>query len=365
MKQLQCEMCGSTDLIKQEGMFVCQHCGCKYSVEEAKKMMIEGTVDVQGTVKIDDSDNIEKHLTNARGAKERKDWEGTEKYYNLVLQNDPNCIEAVFSIAYAKAMSTFAVNDIYQREAAFNVLVNSVSIISNMFTLERGEENKKAIYGITTDLEKMICSGFVYTEWKNQYGMVYKTDKDKTYTLFSNVLNAYRQTIYKIAKIDNQPYVYEAAIKLYTTAQSTKIGNWKKVMKEWITIDSAELDKCRNERISAYWAEHQEEHQQLESEKTTLQDDINALQSQVDALPESAEVSSIEKQITELNNEKNSLGLLKIKEKKAIQDKINALNVTLTNAKNRKAEASKSIDNRMMPLKNRLNEVCTELTKDR
>lgn len=37
MKQLTCEMCGATDLIKQDGVFVCQSCGCKYSVEEAKK----------------------------------------------------------------------------------------------------------------------------------------------------------------------------------------------------------------------------------------------------------------------------------------------------------------------------------------
>lgn len=53
MKQLTCEMCGSTELIKQDGFFVCQTCGCKYSVEEAKKMMIEGIVEVQGTVKVD------------------------------------------------------------------------------------------------------------------------------------------------------------------------------------------------------------------------------------------------------------------------------------------------------------------------
>lgn len=44
MKQLTCEMCGSTDLTKQDGVFVCQTCGTKYSVEEAKKMMVEGTV---------------------------------------------------------------------------------------------------------------------------------------------------------------------------------------------------------------------------------------------------------------------------------------------------------------------------------
>ena len=40
MKQLTCEICGSTDLIKQDGLFVYQTCGCKYSVEEAKKIMI-------------------------------------------------------------------------------------------------------------------------------------------------------------------------------------------------------------------------------------------------------------------------------------------------------------------------------------
>ena len=58
MKQLVCEMCGGKDLIKQDGVFVCQSCGSKYSVEEAKKMMVEiaATVEVKGKVAIDQSD---------------------------------------------------------------------------------------------------------------------------------------------------------------------------------------------------------------------------------------------------------------------------------------------------------------------
>ncbi len=56
MKQLTCEMCGSTDMVKQDGMFVCQSCGTKYSVEEAKKMMVEGTVSVEGVVKTENAD---------------------------------------------------------------------------------------------------------------------------------------------------------------------------------------------------------------------------------------------------------------------------------------------------------------------
>ena len=34
-------MCDSTDFIKEDGLFVCQECGCKYSTEEAKKLMKE------------------------------------------------------------------------------------------------------------------------------------------------------------------------------------------------------------------------------------------------------------------------------------------------------------------------------------
>ena len=37
MKAMACEICGSHELIKQDGVFVCKNCGLKYSVEEAKK----------------------------------------------------------------------------------------------------------------------------------------------------------------------------------------------------------------------------------------------------------------------------------------------------------------------------------------
>ena len=37
MKKIVCEMCECTEFVKEDGFFVCQECGCKYSVEEAKK----------------------------------------------------------------------------------------------------------------------------------------------------------------------------------------------------------------------------------------------------------------------------------------------------------------------------------------
>ena len=89
MKQLTCEMCGGTDLIKQDGIFVCQNCGTKYSVEEAKKMMIEGTVDVTGsTVKVDDSGRIENYMTMANNAYASSNNKEAEEYCNKIIEID-------------------------------------------------------------------------------------------------------------------------------------------------------------------------------------------------------------------------------------------------------------------------------------
>ena len=96
MKRLACEMCGSTDLVKQDGIFVCQTCGCKYTVEEAKKMMVDGTVEVTGTVKIDQSSSIEKYFLLAQNAFESKNYSEAEKYCNRVIEIDENNWEAWF-----------------------------------------------------------------------------------------------------------------------------------------------------------------------------------------------------------------------------------------------------------------------------
>ena len=46
MQQLICELCGRAEFVKQGEYFVCQGCGTKYSVEEAKALMMS---DAAGT----------------------------------------------------------------------------------------------------------------------------------------------------------------------------------------------------------------------------------------------------------------------------------------------------------------------------
>ncbi len=161
MKQLTCEMCGSTDLMKQDGVFVCQTCGMKYSTEEARKMMIEGTVDVQGTVKVDNSALIAKHLVNAHRALVKEDWEEVEKYYNLVEQNSPDNIEAVFFSSYGKAMLSMTDSDYFKREQKFQVLNRSMSVISDYYDTTT-ENKEEALRKIAEYIKRMYDVTFVY-----------------------------------------------------------------------------------------------------------------------------------------------------------------------------------------------------------
>lgn len=42
MAQLTCELCGSAQFVKDGGVFVCQGCGTKYTLEEARRMLGQG-----------------------------------------------------------------------------------------------------------------------------------------------------------------------------------------------------------------------------------------------------------------------------------------------------------------------------------
>ena len=155
MKQLTCEMCGSTDLIKQDGLFVCQACGTKYSVEEAKKMMIEGTVEVQGTVRVDSSDKLENLYTLARRAKEDNDSESAQKYYEQIAMEKPDDWESQFYKVYYSCMNV----KIAQMGSSCIRLGNSIESIFGLIknNIREEDERKKAYYEIYTRIRPRNC----------------------------------------------------------------------------------------------------------------------------------------------------------------------------------------------------------------
>ena len=202
MNKLVCEMCQSNDMVKQDGYFVCQACGTKYTVEEAKKLMIEGTVDVSGsTVKVDNTSFVQKSLENARRAKAKEDWEECEKYYNMVEQHEPKNIEAIFFSAYGKAKMGMVDSDRFKREQKVNVLKNSISVIDDNYdnSPEKYEENKKLITDMHEYLMKMVNGNFVYNAQSNGYGV--KNDSYYTINMFVALCLGWIESLENIIKV--------------------------------------------------------------------------------------------------------------------------------------------------------------------
>ncbi len=120
MKRLVCEMCGGSDLIKDGGVFVCQSCGCKYSVEEAKRMMVEGTVEVTGAVQIDHSNVTGNYMTLAENAYEAGNYAEAENYCNKIIESDVNNSRAWFLKAKAAGwQSTLGKSRLNETVASF------------------------------------------------------------------------------------------------------------------------------------------------------------------------------------------------------------------------------------------------------
>lgn len=226
MKQLTCEMCGGTDLIKQDGAFVCQNCGMKYSVDEAKRMMIEGTVDVQGTVKVDNSAFVERYLRNAQRALDKEDWEEVEKYYNMVEQNAPDNMEAVFFSSYGKAMLAMTDSDYFKRQQKFEVLNRSMSVISDYY--ETTTENKEQVLRkIAAYINKMYNVTFVYQRQSIDLAGAIRAASGVTgsrqwcINLINSTKNAFINELKEISQKHDDPFIADILKGFGTNTAST------------------------------------------------------------------------------------------------------------------------------------------------
>lgn len=142
MKALVCEMCNSPHLVKKDGMYVCENCGTRYTVEEAKRMMLNGTSDTASiTVKMDTSDELTNLYQVARRAKDANDNENAARYYDMILVKDPLSWEASFYVVYCNAMNC----KIAEIQSAGASVANCIDTVLNLIkdNVTNREEQKR------------------------------------------------------------------------------------------------------------------------------------------------------------------------------------------------------------------------------
>ena len=90
MKKFVCELCGSSNLSKQGDSFICNDCKTSYSIEDAKKLMVE----VEDS--IDNNPELKNLYELARRARKEDNSENAEKYYSQIAIKCPFDWEANF-----------------------------------------------------------------------------------------------------------------------------------------------------------------------------------------------------------------------------------------------------------------------------
>ena len=302
MKTLVCEMCGGNNLLKDEGIFVCQNCRTKYSIEEAKRMMIEGPVDVSGsTVKVDNTDKLDNLYSLARRATDEGNSQQALKYYEQILLEDPNCWEPTFYAAYFSALNILK-ND--NPGSSVRHSGGSVSISVNYRD------------GIAPAIR------------------TFKNSLDRVFDLIEKIKD-YDEQKEAVSAVDAFVEVFHdgmvSAIENENRRMANEIGNWsqqveggtlksvslqtnnKNIAKELYQschdiVDKFEARKQKLEsivnkrRFDEYWAAHQDEKKALESEKQTLNGKIAKLNDDIKAVPGYTDMVNNQNQIEQERN---------------------------------------------------------------
>ena len=375
MKRLTCEMCGSTDLIKQDGVFVCQTCGCKYSIEEAKKMMVEGTVDVSGsTVKVDNERKIENLRTLADRAKAERDTETAAKYFEELLKEDPNNWEANFYTIYYAAHNI----KIAQIGSAANRVSNIIDTVYSLIkeNLHTPDEQKEA--GREVAYAVANFSSYLIPNATNNLGTTTESiDKAVDEWLVPICL----MNIHVGDSLVKYFGDYEIAEKAYAvvanftgmeiTETGRQVMDLAKSRLAPIREEKAKRELAEKEAIAAaakkrteeYWTCHTEERQQLETEKRALLEKRKYLNSQIEELRKKLDVipsisirDEKKKMMNELKEQLKSLGFFKGKEKKSLHTRIDELGHEME-------QLTISIENEKSSIQHKINEITDEIKK--
>lgn len=127
MKAIVCEMCSSHDVVKDGEFYVCQSCGTKYTVENAKKLMVE----VEGSVKVDQSGALNNYLTLARQAKQEGNSQNAAQYYELAKTLDGKNWESYFYSVYYRAASARLIDMTGECSKVANCIPNTMALIKS------------------------------------------------------------------------------------------------------------------------------------------------------------------------------------------------------------------------------------------
>jgi hypothetical protein len=386
MKALVCEMCGSADIIKDNGFYVCQSCGVKYTVEEARKMMVEGVV------KIDKTDDIKSFLELGMSSLRGNNGEQAMLYANRALEIDPKCTDAwlikMYSIQFLGTVGNPRLQEMVDAGA------NAVSSADNDF----GVEEKVCTHYIDRGLELLSIATSKLKDTKRLKEMHNANAKAYGWTAVDKTAN-YDTDIAKMYDdlagyaVGMRLFVSDGALKRSPTLRNKLRQLGREYEQETIAVNERyriygrkllpdamrtrdnivyeinnRIEKAeqanQKEKNENYWEEHQDLRKQLEDEKNEAKKHISDLKAQINAIPGMKEKMELESQLAEAEKDINSYGVFDIKRKKEKREQILDIKAMLDEADKIVKEPLQILEKKISEENDRIERVENQLNKN-
>lgn len=372
MKKMVCELCEGSNLLKQGDFFVCQDCGAQYTVEAARKLLVEVEDSVPAPVAPPvpvaeaPAEPVNRKAENlrklAQRAKEDGDSEAAARYFDQLLLECPDDHDAYFYSNYY---------------AAHNIKIAEI-----------GSAASKMTAVLTTAFKMLKNSGLSYQE-AYEIGCTYCADvAEFGNMLFSNITDHWKtgSDANKIQNLNNWAIptirmfltagdclaatfgteeAEENTLLLYKMAlqYSAVTGDITNACQEMHQLVEAKHDAAAARSAERYWATHPEEKQQILDRQQTIRDEIASIQTSIAEADQQYrdELSELSKRILSLMTEKEKLGILKIKERHALQQRIDQLKARQQRIPEENSFAQKQKQSQISQLQQRLEELEQEL----
>ena len=380
MAQIICEVCGSTELKKQDGEFICQGCGMKYSLDEVRKMMGGGGAPAAPAV-VNKASEVEKLLVLARRAREDENRENAEKYYGMVLMEDPDNWEAYFFQIYYRAMQTTLGN-------IERALVSVTNAVDRTLLLLKKQDEQEVKNGLSILIDYTARMAEIMSV--EAIGLYYRTMSDSSSKRdCRNRVTGARNLLYKVECSMKEIFTEERMMlaqlqKRYCEfSQKYRDHMWKNVeyqddvsrLQNAINSYESELKKQEVERKrkeqetrnAQYWQEHAEEKAALDAEQAELSAKLAALKQAEDIKlqPLLEKREKLTNKRSELEAQRDSLGLFKGKEKKALTEQIEVVKAERSALINQINQIAADGRQERSSMRIRLSVINEELTKPR
>ena len=352
MGRIVCELCGSTDLIKQDGIFVCQSCGCKYSLEEVRKLIGEGNLTVQPVARADQSleyNNL-KQATYEAMVDGRFDSAYSNSIRLLTIKpDDPEMIAIQALVALGKD------------KMAFDIPSSTTNGLNRFYSMVSKWQEKYCIQiesiSHVKDYVESACKAqslLLREEASNLEAQKIKTTTADTLGAIGNALGALGGDIFSLGMgmNDDREGKQREAHNRVIESQIQKIRDKERTLDSFKYSHVRKLESLlkqtkradaeyRAQRKQEYWKEHAEQKGELENRIKTLEakrqpilDEIKSKQQQVKQIKDSVrsgdtplgeKSKKLNAEIDRLSSQFNSLGIFKGREKKQLTERISSL----------------------------------------